>query len=289
MTQKTVKKQKKREKKIEEVIEKGKEVLRQLHLNTFYKYREVGKLILESGYEKGKWYSKHRQRALDEWAISQRTFSRIVELGKLSEVDFSHVVANFPSVHAWANQTKEQTEVSYPPLPLGKFRTIVIDPPWSMKKILRIERPIQEEELEYPTLSLDDIKNFPLKDLVEEGCHIYLWTTHKHLRDALELFETWSVNYECLLTWVKNVGFTPYSWMYSTEHVLFGRIGSLELLKKGERLDFHAKVREHSRKPDEFYELVKRVSPKPRIDIFSRERREGFEQYGNEVNKFNDN
>ena len=88
------------------------------------------------------------------------------------------------------------------------------------------------------------------------------------------------------MTWVKNVGFTPYSFMYSTEHILFGRIGFLELLKKGKRLDFSAKVREHSRKPDEFYNLVREVSPEPRIDIFSREKREGFDQYGDQSDKF---
>ena len=74
--------------------------------------------------------------------------------------------------------------------------------------------------------------------------------------------------------------------MYSTELVLFGRVGNLSLLKNGLRIDFNGKVREHSRKPDEFYDLVKQASPEPRIDIFSREKRDGFNQYGNEVDKF---
>ncbi len=74
--------------------------------------------------------------------------------------------------------------------------------------------------------------------------------------------------------------------MYSTEHVLFCRKGNLPLLAIGKRLDFYGKVREHSRKPDEFYDLVKTVSPGPRIDVFSREKREGFDQFGNEVEKF---
>jgi len=127
---------------------------------------------------------------------------------------------------------------------------------------------------------------FPLKQLMADDCHVYLWTTHKFLPITFEIFREWNVKYECLLTWVKNVGFTPFSWMYSTEHVLFGRVGSLELLKMGERLDFQAKVREHSRKPDEFYQLVKRVSPEPRIDVFAREKHDGFETWGNEPDKF---
>jgi N6-adenosine-specific RNA methylase IME4 len=75
--------------------------------------------------------------------------------------------------------------------------------------------------------------------------------------------------------------------MYSTEHVLFGTVGNLPIIRKGIRLDFKAKVREHSRKPDEFYEIVKRASADPRIDIFSREKRDGFDQWGIEVGKFN--
>jgi len=180
----------------------------------------------------------------------------------------------------------KQKEVGIVQVPQGKYRTIVIDPPWPVEKILREERPNQYD-LDYPTMSIEEIKAFPLRKMAfEDGSHIYLWTTQKYLPVSFEVFKAWDVNYECLLTWVKNVGFTPFSWMYSTEHCLFGRIGSLPLLKMGKRLDFTGKVREHSRKPDQFYNLVAEVSPEPRIDIFSREKHDGFEQYGNEISKF---
>jgi len=166
----------------------------------------------------------------------------------------------------------------------GQYRTIVIDPPWPVEKILRDCRPNQSD-FGYPTMTIDEIKTIKLP-LYPEGCHVYLWTTQKFLPTAFEIFEFWGIKYECLLTWVKNVGFTPFSWMYSTEHCLFGRIGNLPLLKLGKRLDFPAKVREHSRKPEIFYEIVREVSPSPRLDMFSCEKREGFEQWGNEVGKF---
>ncbi len=174
----------------------------------------------------------------------------------------------------------------YVPLPEGKYRTIVIDPPWPIEKILREVRPNQLD-LDYPTMTLEEIEALPVPELAyEDGCHIYLWTTHKYLPTAFKVLDAWGANYECLLTWVKNVGITPFSWMYSTEHCLFARIGNLPLLKLGKRLDFEAKVREHSRKPDEFYNLIKEVSPEPRIDMFSREKRDGFAQYGNELDRF---
>ena len=165
-----------------------------------------------------------------------------------------------------------------------QYRTIVIDPPWPMEKITREVRPNQYD-FGYPIMSIDEIKDIKLP-VNPEGCQVYLWTTQKFLPIAFEVFSAWGVKYECLLTWVKNVGFTPFSFMYSTEHCLFGRYGSLPLLKLGKRLDFAAKVREHSRKPEQFYDLIREVSPEPRIDIFSREKHEGFDQYGNETDKF---
>jgi len=178
-----------------------------------------------------------------------------------------------------------KAEIIEQPIPSNKYQTIVVDPPWPVKKIIRDERPNQGV-FDYPTMSIEEIVKLKISDLTSDNCHIYLWTTHKFLPVSFLILEEWGFKYQCLLTWVKNVGMTPFSWMYSTEHCLFGRKGSLDLLKLGERLDFNGKVREHSRKPDEFYELVKRVSPGPRIDCFSREQRGGFDQFGNEQDKF---
>jgi ParB/RepB/Spo0J family partition protein len=183
------------------------------------------------------------------------------------------------------NEYKRQ-QIEPQPIPQGKYKTITIDPPWPIEKILRDVRPNQFD-IDYPTMTIDEIMALPVEELADEnGCHIYLWTTHKFLPTAFEVLGAWGVKYQCLLTWVKNVGFTPFSFMYSTEHCLFARIGDLDLLKMGKRLDFAAKVREHSRKPDEFYDLVREVSPEPRIDMFGREKHEGFAIWGNEPNKF---
>lgn len=170
------------------------------------------------------------------------------------------------------------------PLPEGRFRTLVIDPPWPMAKIERTERPHQARELDYPDMSLDEIAALPIGELAHaDGCHVYLWVTHRFLPAGLALFERWGVRYQCLLTWVKNVGMTPYSWMYDTEHVLFGRLGSLDLQQLGLRLSFSASVTRHSAKPDVFYERVVAASPGPRLEMFARQEREGFVAWGNEV------
>lgn len=166
--------------------------------------------------------------------------------------------------------------------PTGLYQTLVVDPPWPMEKIERDARPAQVG-FDYPAMTEDELAAFPIPDWAEVDAHLYLWTTHKHLPMALRLATAWGFRYECLLTWVKNVGFTPYSWMRSTEHVLFCRRGNLELLQLGLRLDFNAKVVGHSVKPDAFYELVERASPGPRIDVFARKQRQGWDIYGNEA------
>jgi N6-adenosine-specific RNA methylase IME4 len=167
------------------------------------------------------------------------------------------------------------------------YKAIIIDPPWPMEKILRDKMPNQST-FEYPTMEIDEIRALPVRQMTEEsGCHVYLWTTQKYLPTAFNILEDWGVEYQCLLTWVKDIGFTPFSFMYTTEHCLFGRYGTLPLLKLGKRLEIQSKRREHSRKPDEFYDLGREVSPEPRLDWFSREPHNGFDQYGNEINKFN--
>lgn len=179
----------------------------------------------------------------------------------------------------------QKKAVKAQPKPTTKYTTIVIDPPWPIQKIAREERPHQAE-FDYPTMSIEEIMALPVESISADECHLYLWTTQKYLPDAINIARVWGFKYQCLLTWVKNVGFTPFSWMYSTEHVVFATRGGLKTVKQGIRLDFSAKVREHSRKPDEFYDIAKEMSPAPRIDYFSREKRDGFEQYGNEVTRF---
>jgi len=198
---------------------------------------------------------------------------------KISQPRVSQIVK---IVKARRNKPKP---VETPPFPRMKYRCLVIDPPWPVKKIEREERPNQGEDLDYPTMDLDKIAKLPIDDLANSnGCHVYLWITHKFLPDGLELFEKWGVNYQCLLTWVKPTGMTPFSWMYNTEHLLFGRIGNLNLLKNGVKLSFESPVKGHSKKPDRFYEIVQQVSPEPRLDLFAREERQGFDVWGNEVN-----
>jgi N6-adenosine-specific RNA methylase IME4 len=93
----------------------------------------------------------------------------------------------------------------------------------------------------------------------------------------------WGFKYQCVMTWHKNTGIVPYSWMYDTEHVLFGSRGGLKVAKRGQRLSFDEPVNGHSVKPAVFYDRVRNASPGPRLDMFPGVEHDGFEPWGLEA------
>ncbi len=169
----------------------------------------------------------------------------------------------------------------------GEYRTIVVDPPWPMTKILRDVRPNQAD-FDYPVMALSEIEAMPIKSVACSDAHLYFWTTQRFLPGAIRILEIWGFTYVFTMVWRKSGGFQPIGLpQYNCEFILFGRKGGLPFLDtKQFPTCFEGARREHSRKPAEFYELVKRVSPGPRLDCFSREVHDGFDSWGNETAKF---
>lgn len=173
--------------------------------------------------------------------------------------------------------------------PKGKYRCIVIDPPWDVQKYERDVRPNQSSDLDYPTLTHEQIAEFDIGGMSsDDGCHLFCWTTQKHLPPTLEIIEQWGFKYCLVMVWHKNGGPQPFGLpQYNCEFVVYARRGAPDFRDTKQFFTcFNAPRREHSRKPDEFYELIERVTYGPRIDIFSRESRNGFDQFGNETGKF---
>jgi N6-adenosine-specific RNA methylase IME4 len=106
--------------------------------------------------------------------------------------------------------------------------------------------------------------------------------------EAFALLDQWHLSYTFTMVWKKAGGPQPFGLpQFNCEFVVVGRKGSPSFLDvTAFSTCFEAPRREHSRKPIEFYDLVRRVSPAPRLDMFSREPREGFAQFGNEIQRF---
>jgi N6-adenosine-specific RNA methylase IME4 len=219
-------------------------------------------------------------RAWDDLADWRASRDEIRPLSELSAREIRLILS-----HETLRQAKSTpAPVVAPDFPNGTYRCLVIDPPWPMDKSERITRPTQGDHLGYPVMSLEAILALPIADLAHpEGCHVYLWVTQRFLFEGFRCFEAWGVHYHCLLTWVKPTGMTPFSWMFNTEHVLFGWIGHLPLLKLGQKVAFEAPVTEHSEKPEVFYDVVRAVSPAPRLDLFARAAHDDFERWGSEA------
>ena len=170
-------------------------------------------------------------------------------------------------------------------LPNKKYKTILADPPWNMGMAgLYQRRKSRPAKLSYPTMTVEEIKEMPINDIAEEGCHLWLWTTNSHLRQAFEVMESWGFKYLATITWVKPSGCG--NWFVSrTQHCLFGYKDKCKFNKERYKPTvFFANIpKRHSEKPIEFYDLIESISDEKRLELFARSKREGWDVWGNEV------
>ena len=174
------------------------------------------------------------------------------------------------------------------PFPNKKYNIIVVDPPYPIKKILRKTRDNQTKELDYPTMSMQEIKKLEIKTLADDDCWIFLWTTQKYLFESKDLLEHWGFNYLCLMAWKKTYGISAgmplFGFQWNAEFILVGYNKKPDIYPKRKLIPliFEAENIKHSKKPDKFYNLIENLG-KEKIDIFARNTRHGWDVWGNEV------
>lgn len=173
-----------------------------------------------------------------------------------------------------------------------KYNTIVIDPPWpiTMGAITK-HRPNRAKILPYKTMTLEEIQNFPIADFANNGAHVYLWTTNKMIWEVPKIFEKWNVRFHLIMPLIKPSGVSPMikGYQFATEFCVLGFFihPMQKYIGQGKVNWFKAfnKPGEHSRKPEDFYNTVKKISPGPRIDIFNRRVIAGFDGWGDQSPK----
>jgi N6-adenosine-specific RNA methylase IME4 len=176
-----------------------------------------------------------------------------------------------------------------------RFATILIDPPWRFANRTGKMAPEHRRLHRYRTLSLAEILALPVADLALPRSHLYLWVPNALVAEGLAVMKGWGFTYKTNLVWYKirkdggpdgrGVGFY---FRNVTELLLFGVRGSLRTLSPGRRqvnLILNRK-REHSRKPEQFYDVIELCSPGPRLELFARELRGDWTQWGDEVSKY---
>lgn len=165
---------------------------------------------------------------------------------------------------------------------LDEYDVLVVDPPWEYNRTYdpdasRVANP-------YPSMSLEEIKNIDLPS--SENSVLWLWSTHAYLYDAKNILEHWGFEYKATLVWNKDkIGMGNWLRM-QCEFCLLGIKGKPTYQNTKYRDIIIEKGREHSRKPECFYDMVNDICIGSKIDYFSREKREGWYSYGNQINKF---
>jgi len=174
----------------------------------------------------------------------------------------------------------------------GRFGTILADPPWRFSNRTGKMAPEHRRLSRYSTMTFEEIMELPVSEVAAAKSHLYLWVPNALVALGLEVMESWGFVYKTNIVWYKvrkdggpdgrGVGFY---FRNVTELVLFGVRGSFRTLDAGRRQTniVVSRKREHSRKPDELYDVIERCSPGPFLEMFARYPRPGWSQWGNEL------
>ena len=174
-----------------------------------------------------------------------------------------------------------------------KFSTVMADPPWRFTNRTGKMAPEHKRLARYPTMTLDDICALPVADFMEERSHCYLWVPNALLPEGLQVMSEWGFTYKSNIIWHKirkdggsdgrGVGFY---FRNVTEVLLFGIRGkNARTLQPGRRQVnlFGTRKREHSRKPDEQYDIIESCSWGPYLELFGRGQRDNWTVWGNQA------
>ncbi len=169
-------------------------------------------------------------------------------------------------------------------LPEGVFEVIVIDPPWPYDTKYDPTHRLGRSACRYPDMSIDELE--ALEPPAAKNCVLWLWTTNAFMGEACDLLKAWGFQPKTILTWVKPRLGTGHWLRNCTEHCLLAVKGSPWVSLTNQTTLLEAPARGHSRKPDEFYDLVDSLCVGRKLDYFSREARPGWTQFGNEPSMY---
>ena len=181
-----------------------------------------------------------------------------------------------------------------------KYGAILTDPPWSFNVWSEDTGAGRSPSAHYNTMAFDDISTLPVAESAAAACALFRWVCWPSLPDALKVIKDWGFQYKTLgFIWVKGavlplfpelepstqVGMGYWS-RANTEPCLFATRGSPKRLNGDVRQVIIDKRREHSRKPDEIYERIERLVDGPYLEMFARQQWPGWDQWGNETDRF---
>lgn len=180
----------------------------------------------------------------------------------------------------------------------GHYGAILADPPWRFE-VWSGKGKARSADNHYDTMAADDIAALSIESIAADDCALFLWSCWPTLHDAFRLIETWGFTYKtCAFSWMKADPYrlfaddkTPFAGMgywtrANTEPCLLATRGKPKRLNADVRQGIIAPRREHSRKPDGIHERIERLVAGPYVELFARQKRPGWDVWGNQTDKF---
>ena len=167
-----------------------------------------------------------------------------------------------------------------------RYPVILADPPWKFHAYETSGKFMGVPEDHYPTMDLDEIVKLPVSDMATKDAGLFLWTANSTLPEALQVLTAWGFNYTTNIAWVKDKSGLGFWVRNQHEILIIARRGDFPSPPPSQRSVsiIQAPRREHSRKPDEAYELIERMYPDlPKIELFARQARPGWACWGNQA------
>ena len=218
---------------------------------------------------------------LSDLGLTKKESSDAQFLAKLPEEEFKKVKTGKKKVSVLKREQKRKEDnqaIKNKTFPVieGKFKAILVDPPWDYE--LNLDGRAKPE---YEVMSLKKIKELHLDNYAEKNCHLYIWSTNNNIPLALELGEAWGFSYKTLITWVKpSIGMGSY-FRNSTEQLLFFVKGQLSTRTTNIPTHFEAPREGHSKKPERSYKVIEDSSYPSFLEIFGRKERKNWVVWGN--------
>ena len=217
--------------------------------------------------------------------IDEKTAEEFEDKIATNKTTVSKVIKELKKEQRKQDIEKQKQDIASQNLPEinSKFDVLVFDPPWPYGREYdpegsRVANP-------YPEMSIQEIKNINVPD--KENSIMFLWTTHQFLPDAFEILKDWGYSYKATMVWNKEKIGMGYWLRMQCEFCLLAVKGKPIWDITDWRDIFSEPRREHSRKPDSFFQAIdKYFSYASKLEYFSREKREGWSVYGNDINKF---
>jgi len=179
-----------------------------------------------------------------------------------------------------------EPKVETQPLPEGKYQVIYADPPWPYEKHgVSVSSNYGNVERHYSDMTIEDIKNLPVKNLAATNSVLFIWVTSPKLNQVWEIIESWGFEYKTSFIWDKVKH--NYGYYNSVRHELLLVCGRGNSTPDNTKLYDSVQTIErsdvHSQKPEEFYRIIEDLYHGKKIELFSRKERDGWSSWGDQV------